>query len=362
MKKIISLLVVIIIFIFLGLLVFLPKRNFSENENRYLEKMVKFNFRNIKSGKFQKSVDNYFSDHFPLRDLLLGSKNKVFHILGVYRMNDVYYTYDNKLIEEFNKPKNNKKIVRIINKFSKKNSDKNISFLLAPTSLYVYEDNISKYNLNYSEDDVIDYYKKHLDTNFIDVRESMKSHKSEYIYYNSDHHWTTLGAYYAYKDFCQYNNMRCDNFNYKKVSDDFRGTLYSKVLDKSTKKDYIIKVDNRNEYNIIADDIVLNQFYDDNYLNKKDKYSYFLGGNRGLITIENNNTNSIDSILIIKDSYANCFIPFISNNYKNIYVVDPRYYENSIDELIDSYNIKNILFIYNVLTIDDDIGILSINM
>lgn len=360
MKKIISIFVSFIIVLFLGIFIFLPKEEFSENENRYLEKIAKFNFENIKTGKFQSSLNDYISDHFPFRGTLLGNKNRLMHTFGMYRINDVYYSKDNKLLEEYSTPKNRDRIIRIVNKFSRKNNDVNVEFMLVPTSVSIYEDDISKYNLNSSEFDVIDYYKEKLDVKFIDTRNTLLKNKDSYIYYNSDHHWTTLGAYYAYLDYCKINGIDAKNFDFEKVSNDFRGTLYSKILDNSTKKDYIIRVYDDNKYRVISDgkeDVL----YDNSYLKKKDKYSYFLGGNKGLTSIENLNIKSNDSILIIKDSYANCFIPFIINNYKNVYIIDPRYYSESINKFIDDKNIENVLFLYNVLTIDDDLGIVSIN-
>lgn len=363
MKKIIAVMIVVFVVVFSCLFMIIPKKNYSENENRYFAKISKISFKKILSCEFQNSVTDYISDHFPFRDFLLGEKNKLYHNMGMYRINDVYYTKDNHLIEEFTRPKSKESITRIVNKFVLNNSGKKIDFILSPTNLYLYGDEISKYNLNYSEDKVIDYYKNNLNLNFIDVRDILMDNKDEYIFYNSDHHWTTLGAYYVYDEYCRKNNINKAEFKFKKVSDNFKGSLYSKVLDNSIKKDYIIRVDNDDNYNynVIIDGKMVNDFYDASFLEKKDKYSYFFGGNKGVISIENMSIDNSDNILIIKDSYANSFIPFISSNYRNVYVIDPRYYYESIKSFIEKNNIDNILFMYNVLTIDDDLGIVSIN-
>ena len=103
-----------------------------------------------------------------------------------------------------------------------------------------------------------------------------------------------------------------------------------------------------------------NSLYNYKYLDEKDKYSFFLDNNHSLVSIENLDTKNKDSILIIKDSYANAFIPLIAPNYKYIYVIDPRYYNLSISDYINEKKIDKVLFIYNVLTIDEDLGIVSI--
>ena len=107
---------------------------------------------------------------------------------------------------------------------------------------------------------------------------------------------------------------------------------------------------------------ISNSLYNEKYLNEKDKYSYFLNGNQPLITITNySSSSSSQELLIIKDSYANSFIPFIVNHYRKIHVIDPRYYKNKISDYIKDNNIYNVLFLYNIGTLDDDLGILSIN-
>ena len=134
------------------------------------------------------------------------------------------------------------------------------------------------------------------------------------------------------------------------------------MLDNSLEYDTIEKVNDNTNYYVYFDDTKSNSnsLYNYKYLDEKDKYSFFLDNNHSLISIENLDTQNEDSILIIKDSYANAFIPLIAPNYKYIYVIDPRYYNLSISDFINEKQIDKVLFIYNVLTIDDDLGIVSI--
>ena len=351
MKKIVSIIITIIILSLSILFIVLPKIDFSSNENRYLEKFPKIDVDSIISSKFQKKFMSYITDHFPFREELLYVNTKRNLYTGVYRISDVYYAKDKYLLEEYKKPVNSDRIIRIVNKFINKN-EINTSFILVPTSINIYKDKLDKVNISYDEDITIDYYKEKLNTNFIDIREELRNNKDKYLYYKTDHHWTTEAAGIAYNKLMNKNNT----YEYEKVSTNFLGTLYSKVLDKSLKEDYILRLKDDNKYIINGKESSL---YDSSYLDKKDKYSYFLGGNKDLITIENDNASG--SILIIKDSYANCFIPYIVNDYNMVYVIDPRYYKKSISEYIKENNIKDVLFIYNVLTLDEDLGILNIN-
>lgn len=361
MKKIISIVITIIVFCTVLLFIFMPKKEFSYNENRYLTKAPEVSIDNILSGKFMSELDDYIADNFPFRESLLGFKSSVYRLLGVYKQGDVYYGKDNKLYQEFVKPENCDTVVKRVNNLSEK-IDSNVYFMLVPTAIYTNSDNISKYNNSYDEGTVIDYYKKNLNVKFIDVRDRFNKNKDDYLYYGTDHHWTTRGAKLAFLDYAENSGLIINKYDLDVVSDKFYGTLYSKVLDNSLEYDYIEKIKDDTNYSIYFedDDRYSDSLYSDKYLKEKDKYSYFLDNNHSLIKIENLDIKSDKSLLIIKDSYANAFVPFVSMNYKYVYVIDPRYYKNSISEYINDNKIDDVLFLYNVLTLSDDLGIVSI--
>ena len=361
MKKIISFLIIMIVFLIGIMFFFFPKQSFSYNENRYLTKFPKITIENILSGNFTTQLDNYIADNFPLRESLLNFKSNLYKKLGVYKQNGVYYGKDNKLYQEYQEPKNNDLIIEKVNALVDK-VDSDVYFMLVPTSIYINHDNIPKYNDSFDEGITIDYLKSKLKTHFIDVRETLLKHNNEYLYYGTDHHWTTRGAYLAYQDYCKYLKINCHHYDFTTVNTSFWGTLYSKVLDNSLDYDYIEKINDKTNYSVYFEDELRysNSLYNDKYLNEKDKYSYFLDNNHSLITIENLDYEGEEDLLIIKDSYANTFIPLIASNYKYIYVIDPRYYNLSITDYINEKQIKNVLFLYNVLTMRDDLGIIGI--
>ena len=361
MKKSISLFITLIVLIISILFFCISKKNFSYNENRYLECYPSFSLEKIFNGEYMNSLSNYVSDHFPFRNLFLQLKTFSFKNIGVRYQNGLYYGDDGYLLEEYKKPVKTDAIINKINEFSH-DVDVVSDVIIAPTSIYVNSDKLSLYNKNFDEGITIDNFKNKIKGNFIDVSKILKDNNNKYLYYKTDHHWTSLGAYYAYLEYCRNKEITANDYEFEIVSKNFYGTLYSKVLDNQLNYDIIKRIVDYTKYEVSYNDknVKTNSLYNSDYLEKKDKYSYFLDNNHSLIEINNLNSDSNESLLIIKDSYANSFIPLIAKHYKYIYVIDPRYYKKSIKEFVYDYSPDNILFLYNVLTIDSDIGILSI--
>lgn len=340
------------------------KKVFSENEFRYLQKLPEFSLNNLTSGKYIEELESYFTDHFPLREDFVSLKTKIYEITGQILINDVYIAKNNFLINKFNKPINSDKIIEIINKFKENNQELNISIILTPTATSIYENLLPKNNINYSEKDAINYYYKLLNIKTIDIYDTLIKEKNNYqLFYKTDHHWTSFGAYFAYQEFAKINNIKYYNLNeleIKMVNDKFLGTLYSKVFTTNQEKDKIYKINTNNSFTVKYLDKTTNTLYEDKYLKEKDKYSYFLNTNQPIIEIINNNIESNEELLIIKDSFANSFIPLLANHYKKIHVIDPRYYNLAISDYIKENNINNVLLLYNINNIDTDTGILKL--
>lgn len=362
MKKIIGLITTSIIIILLVLFIALPKISFSPNENRFLEKFPSISINNIFDGTYMMKFESFVEDHFPFREFFLNLKTNVFKLAGMNKQSDVYYGKDGYLLQEYNEAVNTNRIIKIVNKFVDTNKKVKVDFLLAPTSIYINSDKLPNKAIVADQGKEIEKYKEQLNVNFIDVKDILLEKKDEYLYYKTDHHWTTLGAYYAYLVYCENKNIAPYEYEFEQISDDFYGTLYSKVIDNSLEKDIIHKVIDKDIYEVYykISDSTKDSMYEEKYLKGKDKYSYFLDNNHALITITNKTIKSNKELLVIKDSYANSFIPLIAKHYKKIHVIDPRYYKLSITDYISDNKISNVLFLYNALTIDLDMGITSI--
>ena len=206
---------------------------------------------------------------------------------------------------------------------------------------------------------------------FVDVRQTLTAHKDEYIYYRTDHHWTSLGAYYAYCAAAKtlgYSAYTLDQFNIETASSSFRGTLYSKTLDNGVTPDSI-------DYFHLASggpkvkmtvfdgtkETVYDSLYVRSYLDVKDKYSSFTGSNSPIVTIETDVDNG-KNLLLIKDSYAHSLVPFLANHYSKITMVDMRYINVDLGRLIDLSEYQQAMFMYNAVTFSSDLTIKRISL
>ena len=188
---------------------------------------------------------------------------------------------------------------------------------------------------------------------FVDVRQTLAEHKDEYIYYRTDHHWTSLGAYYAYQQLCGALGLTPFDpaAHTALTAENFYGTHYSKARTWNAVPDTITYYDLPNAltiWNVTAagqpTDGQTTGLYDTDKLSVYDKYAMFLHGNNGLSRIEGNGTGRI---LVIKDSYANCFAPYLTANYAQIDVVDFRNYNYGLDQLIADNDYDQILVLYS---------------
>lgn len=345
------------------------KNDFSENENRYLEQMPKLSFSSLTSGKYMDSLSGYLSDHFPFRDSFMGFKSRVDLLSGKDEINNVFIGKDGYLMERYQKGVNTKRIVNVLNQFYRDLNYVNMSLMLVPTSVTVNEERLPARAVTYSQIDEIKKYYDGVVFNTIDVTQALMDANDRYqMYYKLDHHWTSYGAYYAYVEYCQDNEIEplsILDFDIQEVSSNFHGTLYSKTNLYHLPDDSIylfIPKQNHYEVNYVSTNRVTDTLYEKKYLNQKDQYSMFLDNNHPLIVVHNLDVTNGKEIVVIKDSYANSFIPFLIHHYEKVHVIDPRFYKLSVKNyILENNNIRDVLFLYNMNTIDQDTGIVTLN-
>lgn len=336
-----------------------PDKNVSEIENKILTSFPEISFEGIKSKRFMKNFDEYTSDQFPLRTNFIEVKNFYNYLLGSREFRNIYIGKDNKLMEKFvfNKDIMDKNISQAINlsEFLEDNYNIKSKLAIIPTSIAFYKDLLPFYATSDNQLDTLNYINNTLYSSSLDFYTPyniLQSNKEKYIYFNTDHHWTQLGAKLAYEDMY---NINISDKSYKKITDDFYGTYYSKVLLPQVKGDIIYAYKDFNNFNINIDlSNNFNTLYDNTKLKGKNKYQYFLHGDPAIGVIEGNK-NSNKEILVFKDSYAHSFIPFLTSNYKKIHIIDPRYYNlNLNDYLKENNNISEVLFINNIQTFNNE--------
>ncbi len=357
---------ILIFLVFIGgffILNFLmPDKVFSERENRDLTQIPKFSFDSLFSGKFTSKFESYTTDQFAFRDNWTTLKARCELAIGKGENKGVYLCTGDTLIEAYTAPDQKQLDTNLtaVKNFSN-NSKVPVYFALIPGNSEVHSDIIPKSAPNDSQKDVIDYCYKNSDATNIDILGAMNAHKDEYIYYRTDHHWTSLGAYYGYETIMKAMGQSptpLSSYSPSTVSNDFYGTIYSKSGISWVKPDSIdifAGQDAATEVtNYSASEPVTGKMYDSSYLAKKDKYSMFMGGNTPLVTVKTKNTNA-PSVLIIRDSYMDSLTPFLQNNFSEIHIMDLRYYKtqlitstisdyikkNSIDEVLICYSVSN---------------------
>lgn len=350
----------IIIFIFPILHITIKDKDISIIENRYLKKLPKFTFNNFISGDFSKDISEYLDDHFPFRDTFISIKSYFDILLGRTDINNVYLSKDNYLIEMFNNENIDitNRNIELINNLAK---EVNVSVMLIPTSTEILKSLLPPFATSIDQKQYLKYIEKSLDNSikFISPINILNEKNNEYIYYLTDHHYTTLGAYYSYLEFCKKFNItpiKKDDFNIIKVSDNFLGSLYSKVSLYNQKKDSIFLYIPKENKDLTVDygTKQSNSLYEFSHLeNPRTQYNIFLDNNHPLIKISSSIKNG-KKLAIIKDSYANSFIPFLTNHFEELHVIDLRFYKSNIFNYLKENNINDVLFYYNIKNFSED--------
>ena len=369
---------IIIIIVFIGFFVLISgasliikDREFSPNENRYLVETPELSWDNILSGKFQDGLEDYLRDQVCFRDGWITVKTGIQKACGDTDIGGAYvgkdgYDFEKITPEDVDEKQVDRNIKAVEDYFmtaSETIDKQKLSFLLVPTSGLVMQEKLPKNARLFDQAKYIDQVQKAMkDYNFVDVRDTLMDHNEEYIYYKTDHHWTSAGACLAYEVWSEHTGGEAekkDELAENVVSDKFRGSLYSKILDADSAYDeiwtYGLQKDDAfgsKDCTVMIDEKQqLDSIYDDEKLQEKDKYAYFLGGNYGQVHIQNQKAASKakgKNILIIKDSFANSFVPFVTQDYENIYMVDLRYYNGDMKSYLQEHNITDVLVLYNI--------------
>ena len=364
--KIITIALFMIILFGVGLFTVLNGgKKYSAFEKRELAKFPKTNVKTITKAKFQSGLDNFLNDHVLLRDECIYATTMVDKLMGRAEKADVYFGKDGYLIEKSIKasPKKVKENVNYLSTFVNMAADsmgsKNVKVVLIPNKENVLTDKLPKYapvsndNIKMKEE----LWNSLKDKNMlVDLTKTLQKHKDEYIYYKTDHHWTSLGAKYGFQEIMKSLGQKVHKRTPKVVTDQFLGTTYNKIH-YAAQKDIITRYDGDSEFpqdtcgvdtETTGEKDELKDIYDKGALKKEDKYEYFMGGNYGVVEIHSHNTTNGKTVVVIKDSFANCMVPFLTDNYENIVMVDPRYLGGSIMNALSGVDkIDTLIVLFN---------------
>ncbi|MBP3877979.1 MAG: hypothetical protein J6E44_08495 [Lachnospiraceae bacterium] len=359
-----------ILFTALMLLFFIrmPDRSFSETENRSLQGAPDLNMEEIRNGRFMKNTENWAADQFPGRTGWVKVRTEAARIGGQNMIGGVYICDDGYLMEEAVQPDEEflSRLVQNLTAFRAKHQDMNFYMMIAPTAVTVLRDKLPENAPAGDQNALIRAFCSTMQLvsyTPIDVGDVLSAKKNEYIYYRTDHHWTTYGAYNAFRRAAEIMGLDPDAVTYdaRPVTADFNGTLSAKSGTFADEKDVISVWFPQDDALPAANYVVeyvdqqmkTTTFYDETFLTQKDKYGVFFGGNHALVRIKAP-TAEDRRLLVLKDSYANCFLPFLAQYYRQIDVVDPRYFTDDLETLIATDGIDEVLFLYNANTFFSD--------
>ena len=367
-SKVAAVLFLVLVFGFTGVTFVYPERTFSENENRVLAKMPEFSWEKLFNGKFMSEYETYITDQFFLRDSWI--KLKVFSEMALNKqdINGVYLGKDGYLVERHEDSKidaemlekSKDRLVQFIEKYANQLGNEKVKVMLVPTASEILTEKLPAFASGFDQNGMIDeIYERLPEGTVLDVRETLKEHADESIFYKTDHHWTTLGAFYAYQEWAKAMGFEAPSLEEVKqtvVAEDFLGTVHSKLnVQLSNDKMHIFELPNTPSKVKVTVDMQesFDSMYVEEYLAVKDKYSYYLDGNHGLTEIVSNSEGE-GTLLIVKDSYAHCFAPMTVGNYEKVYLVDFRYFNMPISQFIKQYRVTDILVLYNAVTFATD--------
>ena len=343
-----------------GLLVWhvlLPDRAKSETENRTLAQLPEFSWDALVDGSYTTAVEKYFADQFPLRDGWTGMKARAEQAIGKTLFNGVYLC-DDTLISKVDRPAADQvdKNLSYISRFTDK-AGVPVYLGLIPSAAEIWRDKLPQGAESWDQTQLLEQAAE-LGLPEIDVYSALKDHAQEQIFYRTDHHWTTLGAFYganALLETMGKEPLRMEDFTPETASDAFFGTLYSQSgihwLDPDT-LEFWAPEEGLTVTSWRTGKAEPGMLYDRSYLEVKDKYSAFLGGNQPLCVIRNENCPDGGKLLLIRDSYSDALAPFLAQRFSEVHLLDLRYYrapasqyaaENGIDDICVLYSVQNFL-------------------
>ena len=393
-----------------GLLFFLRPAE-SAKEKRKLTEFPAFTIQSFLSGAYTNQISTWYADTYPFREALIGA-DQSFKSLSGFRgtqldkgnKGDKIDTGDTRSLDDIlsdleesrkNDPitdpagdaemiegyyivgdtayelyafsqMNSLKYAQLINQAAASVSGKaKVYDLIVPLSYAVALSPETQKKINASDcEAAIAYMYRYMDSTVrtVDAMSALRAHRNEYLYYRTDHHWTALGAYYAYTAFCESAGVSALPLSswQEYRFEGFLGTLYnhtgSGALAKNPDTVYAYLPNGTNSAHVTerngksADYAIMQTATDRWYPRADSKYNCFIAGDNPLTEIHNPLKSDGSSIVVVKESFGNAFVPFLVDSYEYVYVIDYRYYTDmTLSRFVTEKNIDTVLFINNVI-------------
>ena len=334
------------------------QRTYSPVEKRELQTRPEISITKVLDGRFQKKYESYLRDQFPGRDHWVSFQTDMELFMGKNEIHNVYIGKNHYLLEHYTEKefdsqqisKNLQALEKFVGK-AKQNAD--VHVMMVPTKSWVLREKLPAFAPHYKEQRFYDALQQKLEKEdvLISVEPVLDAHKEEEIYYRTDHHWTTLGAWYAYEQYTKAVGGDLQRAQGKKkfrcISKDFYGTTYAKI-NYARQADKIEIYEPADKMRVVYNmgEKKTKTLYDFSFLKTADQYSVFTGGNQAVLEITGGIKNG-KTLLLIKDSFANSILPFLAEDYEKLVVVDLRQLNVSGDRLLEMFSPTDILILYN---------------
>ena len=355
---------------FLGLVLMastiLPDKSFSELENRNLSKVPEFSVESVMDGKFMADAEDYTADHIVGRDFWVALKAWCERLSGKQENNGAYFTSDGALINRVEEPDVDKLLESVghVNKLVEK-VEVPVWFGIIPTAAAVRKDALPAGAPTADELAIIEELYAASQAEELDLAGALLARKDQYIYYNTDHHWTSLGAFYGANAIFAglgLEELELGDYTPVTVSEDFNGTTFSSSGVRWLSPDLIqtfVPEEGKKVTAYFTGKPEEGELYVEEKLEVKDKYAFFLGGNQPLCVIENEGVEG-EKVLVVRDSYSDSLAPFLSERFEEVHLFDLRYNltpisqyvaENGIDRVIVLYSFSNFVQGQNIFAL-----------
>ncbi len=352
-----------IIVLLMAVDIFNSDRTYSETENRVLAEKPEFSREAWFDGSFASDYEEYITDQFAGRDKWVAMKTYSEMALGRSLVNGVYLAEDDYMIQQHRPQNFSEELIQTrLAKLDKLVKKWDAQVMLVPTADNILSEKLPVYAPYFDQKAFIDRVRDVIGEEYlINVYDILEEHDREYIYYKTDHHWTSLGAYYGYQAWANHRNESGYPYNpegMKEVTTEFWGTLQSKT-NLNGPKDIIAYFPETEQQPVsLVYDMQTRRksFYEEKYLDTKNQYGFFMDDNHGMIEIDTG-YESGGTLFVIKDSYANCMIPLLAPHYETIYVMDLRYFNAKLEDIMNMYKPAegmDVLILYNCVHFLED--------
>lgn len=413
--KISAFLITMVAFALLALI--LPLRpTYSEIEKRDLTKFPSFTWAAFWSGEYFKNIDTWYADTFPFREAFIAANTSLHSLYGIagQQIQGVVTSGDeipdssdsikpsssekSSSSEQSSEPSSSQpepddpdvevqsmgpiliagdsayeyysfsrseseRYVNMLNAAATKfQGQANVYDIIIPNSMDIMLSNTARKRVNSSDQHAaIDYMHSLMNDQVkkVPIFDTMYQHRKEYTYFRTDHHWTALGAYYAYGEYAKVKGFTAIPLDqYQSVTyEGFLGSFYSKSgMSQAMANNpdqvvaYLPKSTNEMVFtNKSGDRITWPVINDVSTWNAAMKYNAFIGGDNPYSEIQNPNLSDGSACIVVKESYGNAFVPFLVDHYQTVYVIDYRYYNGKLADLIAQTGAEDVIFINNIM-------------